>query len=342
VLQAVGIPEPTSVDGIDQEPMDSTSFLYSFDDAKAPDQHTSQYFEMFGSRAMYKDGWWACTRLDKAPWDFSPETIKRFSPGVYDPANDVWELYYLPDDFSQANDLAAENPEKLAELQELFWVEAERNKALPLLGGLSIFFGILPPLPTVTRLHFEGDVQNIQRGMVPRIYGRSYAIEADLVVPEGGGEGVIVANADFFGGFAVWVDGEGLLRHTYSFLGVETYRQKADRPLPTGEVSVKMLFTSDEAKAGSGGEVTLFVNGEPVAKDRMPRTVPVAFSTYAGMDVARDNGLVVDREYEDKAPYAFNGTVKGVVFDLHPNHHDDEIAIHQATAQGNLAHGAAG
>jgi len=342
VLQAVGIPEPTSVDGIEQEPMDGTSFLYTFDDGKAPDQHTSQYFEMFGSRAMYKDGWWACTRLDKAPWDFSPATIKRFAPGVYDPANDVWELYYLPDDFSQAKDLASQHPEKLAELQELWWREAERNKALPLLGGMSIFFGILPPLPTVTRLHFAGDVQNIQRGMVPRIYGRSYAIEADLVVPEGGAQGVVVANADFFGGFSVWVDGDGLLRHTYSFLGVETYRQKADRPLPRGDVTVKMLFVSDEAKAGSGGEVTLFVNGEPVAKDRMPRTVPVAFSTYAGMDVARDNGLVVDREYEDKAPYVFTGTVKSVVFDLHPNSHDDEIAIHEASAQGNLAHGAAG
>jgi arylsulfatase len=342
VLQAVGIPEPKSVDGIEQEPMDGTSFLYSFDEAKAADQHTVQYFEMFGSRAMYKDGWWACTRLDKKPWDFSPETIARFAPGVYDPANDVWELYYLPDDFSQSKNLVDEHPEKLAELQELFWVEAERNKALPLLGGLSIFFGILPPLPTVTRLHFEGDVQNIQRGMVPRIYGRSYAIEADLTVPEGGAEGVVVANADFFGGFSVWVDGDGLLRHTYSFLGVETYQQKADRPLPAGEVSVKMLFTSDEAKPGSGGEVSLFVNGEEVAKDRMPRTVPVAFSTYAGMDVARDNGLVVDREYEDKAPYVFTGTVKGVVFDLHPHHHDDELAIHQATAQGNLAHGAAG
>jgi arylsulfatase A-like enzyme len=94
VLQAAGIPEPKSVDGIEQEPMDGTSFLYSFDDAKAPDQHTSQYFEMFGSRAMYEDGWWACTRLDKAPWDFSPQTIKRFAPGTYDPANDVWELYY--------------------------------------------------------------------------------------------------------------------------------------------------------------------------------------------------------------------------------------------------------
>ena len=125
--------------------------LYTFDDAKAAERHTVQYFEMFGSRAIYKDGWWACTRLDKAPWDFSPQTIKRFAPGVYDPEKDVWELYYLPDDFSQAKDLAAENPDKLAELQELLWAEAERNRALPLLGGMSVFFGMLPPLPTITR-----------------------------------------------------------------------------------------------------------------------------------------------------------------------------------------------
>src|SRR6266545_146894 len=101
VLEAIGIPEPKTVDGISQEPMDGTSFLPTFGDAQAPERHTVQYFEMFGSRAMYKDGWWACTKLDKAPWDFSPETIKRFAPGVYDPENDVWELYYLPDDFSQ-------------------------------------------------------------------------------------------------------------------------------------------------------------------------------------------------------------------------------------------------
>jgi arylsulfatase A-like enzyme len=119
VLEAVGLPEPTVVDGIGQEPMDGTSFFYTFADAQAADRQTVQYFEMFGARAMYKDGWWACTKLDKAPWDFSPETIKRFAPGVYDPGQDVWELYYLPDDFSQAHDLAAGNPGKLAELQEL-------------------------------------------------------------------------------------------------------------------------------------------------------------------------------------------------------------------------------
>lgn len=102
VLAAIGLPEPTHVDGFEQEPMDGTSFVRTFDDAEAEDRHTVQYFENFGSRAIYKDGWWACARLDKAPWDLSPETMRRFAPGTYDPDQDVWELYYLPDDFSQA------------------------------------------------------------------------------------------------------------------------------------------------------------------------------------------------------------------------------------------------
>jgi hypothetical protein len=231
---------------------------------------------MFGSRALYSDGWWACTRLDKAPWDMSPETMKRFAPGVYDPDQDVWELYYLPDDFSQAHDLAAANPGKLAELQELWWKEAERNRALPLLGGFSVFFGILPPLPTITRFTFAGDVQNVQRGMVPRISGRSYAIEAELTVPGTGAEGVVVANADFIGGFGLWVDGNGMLNHTYSFLGVETYKQTSTEKIPAGDVTVKMLFETDKPKPGTGGTVTLWANDRQIGEGRIDHTVPVA------------------------------------------------------------------
>jgi len=342
VLDAVGLPEPKTVDGIAQEPMDGTSFLYTFGDAPAAERHTVQYFEEFGSRAMYKDGWWACTKLDKAPWDFSPETIKRFAPGVYDPAKDVWELYYLPDDFSQAHDLAAANPGKLAELQELWWAEAGRNRVLPLLGGLSIFFGILPPLPTITRFTFAGDVQNVQRGMVPRVYGRSYAIEAELEVPDGGAEGVIVANADFIGGFGLWVDNEGMLNHTYSFLGVETYKQTSTEKVPAGAVTVKMLFQADAPKPGTGGTVTLWANDRQIGEGRIDHTVPVGFSSYAGMDFSRDNGLVVDRAYEDKAPYAFTGIVKKVVFDLKPAAHDDEKVLHEHAQVQAVGQGAAG
>ncbi len=342
ILEAVGIPEPKMVDGIEQEPMDGTSFLYTFDDSSADERHNVQYFEAIGSRAIYKDGWWACTRLDKAPWDLSPETLRKFAPGVYDPEKDVWELYNLHDDFSQANDLASKYPDKLKELQDLWWEEAERNKVLPLLGGLSVFFDILPPMPTITRFNFAGDVQNVQRGMIPRIQGRSYAIEAELQVPDEGAEGVILANADFIGGFGLWVNDKGILNHTYSFLGVETYRQESTEKIPTGDVNIKMLFEADKPQPGTGGHVTLFANGKKIGEGKIPRTVPIMFTSYGGMDVGRDNGLVVDRDYEDKAPYAFTGTVKKVVFDLKPNTYEDEKELHKIESQANIGHGAAG
>ena len=123
---------------------------------------------------------------------------------------------------------------------------------------MAVFFGILPPMPTTTRFTFKGDVQNIQRGMIPRIVGRSYAIEAHLTVPDGGAQGVMVANADFIGGFALWVDEQGLLHHTYSFLGVETYKQVSTQPIPTGDINVKMLFEIANPTPGSGGHVTLW------------------------------------------------------------------------------------
>ena len=158
ILEAAGIPEPKVVDGTAQKPMEGTSFLYSFDDATAAERHTVQYFEIVGNRAIYKDGWWAACKLDRIPWDLSPPTMARFAPGTYDPEQDTWELYYLPDDFTQANDLAAEHPEKLAELKELFWEEAEKHNVLPLLAAFSVFFGILPPMPTITTYTFYGDV----------------------------------------------------------------------------------------------------------------------------------------------------------------------------------------
>ncbi len=201
---------------------------------------------------------------------------------------------------------------------------------LPLLGSICVFFGILPPLPTVTRYTFAGDVQNVQKGLVPRVAGRSYAIEAELVIPEGGAEGVILANADFIGGFGLWVDEQGKLNHTYSFLGIESYRQTSTKPLAAGEVTVKMLFEADEQKPGSGGNVTLWADGEQIGEGRVEKTAPMMLTSYAGMDVSRDNGLVVDLAYEDKAPYPFTGTVKKVVFDLKPGTHDNEKGVARA------------
>jgi arylsulfatase A-like enzyme/uncharacterized membrane protein len=344
ILEAAGIPEPKTVDGIAQEPMDGTSFLYSFDSAGAPERHTTQYFEMFASRGMYKDGWWAASRPDRLPWDLSPATLKPFGPDAgWDADRDVgWELYDLTKDFSQAHDVAAQHPDKVRELQELWWKEAERNRVLPLMAGFSVLYGILPPLPTQTRFSFAGDVDNVQWGMIPRIFGRSYSIEADLVVPPGGAQGVIVAMADFIGGFGLWVDDTGSLCHTYSLLGVETYKQVSGTPIPTGDVKVRMLFEATEHKPGTGGHVSLFINDEQVGEGDMPRTVPVTFTSYSGMDIGRDNGLVVDRAYEAKAPYAFTGTVKNVVFDIMPASNEDEQALHEHGALHAVAAGVAG
>jgi arylsulfatase len=339
ILEAAGLPEAKIVDGIQQKPMEGTSFLYSLDDANAAERHTVQYFEIYGNRAIYKDGWWAACMLDRIPWDASPPSIARFAPRTYDPDQDRWELYYLPDDFSQAHDLAGENPEKLAELKELFWQEAEQHNVLPLLAGFSVFFGILPPMPTITTQTFYGDVQNIASGMIPRIYGRSYAIEAELAVPDGGAEGVIVAEADEMGGFSLWVDANGLLHHSYSMMGVEQYKQVSTQPIPPGDVTVRMQFDADRQERSAGGTVSLYANDAKIGEGRIEKTVFFRFSGYSGMDVGRDNGLVVDRTYAVKAPYRFTGTVKKVVFDLKPGSHDDEKALHEANAHVAAAHG---
>jgi arylsulfatase len=336
ILAAAGIPQPTHIDGIEQKPMHGASFTDSLEDAGASEHHTQQYFEILGNRGMYKDGWWLAWMMPRIPWKVDPETIRGFAPGVWDPASDPVELYYLPDDFTQANNLADQHPEKVKELQELFWQEAEENDVLPLLGGLTTFFGMTPPLPTQSRFTYYGDVQNVASGMIPRIYNHSYTITAELEIPEGGAEGVIVAEADHLGGFSLFVQ-DGKLKHTYSFVGVFEFKQESETPLPSGSVNVRMEFAADAPKPATGGEVTLYVNDEPVGGGRMEHTVPVRFSGYAGLDIGRDNGMPVDRSYADKSPFAFTGKVKKVVFDVNPHltgEHEEELHehLHQALA----------
>ena len=339
ILDVTGIPAPDTVDGIEQEPMHGTSFVASLTDGAAAEHRTQQYFETIGNRAMYKDGWWLAMKTERIPWVLTPDALRPYAPGVWDPDAGPVELYYLPDDFTQAKDLAAQHPEKVQALKDLFWVEAERYKVLPLLAFLSTFFGMLPPLPDQTKFEFRGDVQNVMPGMIPRIYNRSYAITADLVVPDGGAEGVIVAEADHLGGFSLYVK-DGKLTHTYSMMGVFVFKQVAEEDLPTGDVTVRMEFDADAAKPATGGDVTLFIDGRPVGKGRMDHTVPIRFSGYSGMDIGRDNGGVVDRSYEREKPFAFTGTVKKVVFDIKPHlSDDDEQALHAAEHHGQAAHG---
>ena len=237
----------------------------------------------------------AVDAMPRIPWKMDPETMKRFAPGVWDPDDDPVELYYLPDDFTQAKDLSAEHPEKVKELQELFWEEAEKYNVLPLLGGLAGFFGIMPPMPTQTQFTYYGDVQNVASGMIPRIYNHSYTISAELEIPEGGAEGVIVAEADHLGGFSLFVQ-DGKLKHTYSFLGVLEFRQESEAPLPTGDVNVRLEFAADAPKPATGGEVTLFVerragrrrpHGAHRARSASPAT---AAWTSAGTTAASSTG----------------------------------------------------
>lgn len=235
-----------------------------------------------------------------------------------------------------SHDLADRHPEKVHELKELFWQEAERYRVLPLLAALSSFFGMLPPAPEQSKIEFRGDVQNVLSGTIPRIYNHSYSISADLLVPAEAAEGVIVAEADHLGGFSLFVD-NGRLTHTYSMMDVFVYRQVATEPLPTGAVHVRMEFVADAPKPATGGEVTLYVNGFAVGHGGMDHTVPVRFSGYAGMDFGRDNGGVVDRGYEDRKPFAFTGTIRKVVFDVHPHASDeDEHQVHVAAQHGHM------
>ncbi|MGO8905714.1 MAG: sulfatase-like hydrolase/transferase [Solirubrobacteraceae bacterium] len=338
ILEIAGIPMPTHIDGIEQQPMHGVTFADSLTDANAPERHTQQYFETVGNRSMYKDGWWLSMKTARIPWVLTPEAIKPYTPGVWDPDKDPTELYYLPEDFTQAKDLAAEHPERVKELRELFWQEAEKYNVLPLMAPLAAFFGMVPPLPDIGSYEFRGDVQNVLSGMIPRIYNHSYTISADLEIPPGGAEGVIVAEADHLGGFSLFVDA-GKLTHTYSMMGVFVFRQQAEEPLPEGEVTVRMEFAADEAKPATGGEVTLFIDDRPVGKGRMDHTVPIRFSGYAGMDIGRDNGGVVDLGYESRKPFAFTGTIKKVSFDVNPHPSGDEAhELDRAVHHGHTAH----
>jgi hypothetical protein len=172
--------------------------------------------------------------------------------------------------------------------------------------------------------------------MIPRIYNRSYRISADLIIPEQGAEGVIVAEADHLGGFALFVR-DGKLCHTYSAMGVHQYRQQSNTTLPTGEITVQVDFTADAPTPGTGGDITLRLGDDIIGTGRMDHTVPQRFSAYAGMDIGRDNGGVVDPIYENQAPYAFTGTIKKVTFDLHPHPEADGAILAQHAAHGDLA-----
>jgi arylsulfatase A-like enzyme len=318
ILEAAGIAPPTAVDGIEQMPLHGTSFLYTFDEAAAPSRHTQQYFEIFGNRAMYKDGWVACARLDRTPWKMDPKQVARFAPGGgWSPDDDKWELYHLDTDYSESNDVAAQHPEKLAELKKLFWEEAAKYHVTPLLGGFAQFFGFEPPAANRTKFVYYPGTMDVMSGMIPHIYNRSFTITADLDLPAGG-EGVVVAEADAMGGFALYVQ-DGKLHYTYSLVGLKVDTLTSTESLPSGKTTVRYEFTADvPGKLGTGGVGKLYFGDKVVGENRLEHCVPLRFSSYSGLDIGRDNGDVVSPTYAAKAPFAFTGKIGTVVFDLAP------------------------
>ena len=286
ILDIAGIPAPSHVDGIEQEPLHGVTFADSLADAAAPERHTQQYFETMGNRAMYKDGWWLAMKTPRIPWVLTPDALRPYAPGVWDP--DAARRAVLPARrLHPGEDLAADHPEKVAELRELFWAEAEKYKVLPLLATC---------LPSSVSFRRSGCGHGGVPGRCPEHHvGDDPADLQPLLCdqrgsghPGGGAEGVIVAEADHLGGFSLFV---GRQAHPHLLDDGRVHLPAAGRrTAAAGEVNVRMEFAADAAKPATGGEVTLYINDRPVGKGRMDHTVPIRFSAYAGMDIGRDNG----------------------------------------------------
>ena len=311
VLEAAGLPEPTSVNGTKQRPMDGVSMVYTFDDAKAKDRRTTQYFEMFGNRAIYHDGWVAATR-HSIPW------LMAKNPPF---EQDRWELYDIDADFSEANDLAATNPAKLKELQELFLEEAVRNHVLPLddrrverfdasIAGRPDLLG-----PRTSMTLYEG-MKGIAENAFINVKGRSFTITADIEVPEGGANGVVIAQAGRFGGWSLYMQG-GKAHHVYNFGGLERSTVSSPKALAPGLHTLRYDFAYDGGAAGSGGTSRLSIDGTKVGEVRVPRTMPFLYSADEGVDVGVDDETPVTEQYA-AGKNAFTGRIDRVIVETQP------------------------
>ena len=271
VLEAAKLPQPKMVNGIEQRPMDGVSMLYSVDDAKAKDRHTTQYFEMFGNRAIYKDGWVAATR-HSIPWLVVP------LPPVKD---DVWELYHVDEDFSQANDLAKQNPAKLKELQEVFNQEAIRNNVFPIDDRRSERFNAAiagrPDLLNGRKMLtvYPGMTGMLENAFI-NVKSVHHTIVADVELTAANTSGVILAQAGSFGGWVLYMK-DGKPHHEYNFFGIERTNIASPSALAPGKHTIGYEFIPDEAKPGTGGKSIITVDGRKIAEGHIPKTQPLHF-----------------------------------------------------------------
>ncbi|MET0935830.1 MAG: sulfatase/phosphatase domain-containing protein, partial [Luteibacter sp.] len=315
ILELAGIAEPHTVNGVTQVPMHGVSMAYTFNDAKADDRHVTQYFEIMGNRGIYHDGWTAQTK-HRTPWDV-------VSKGV-DFAQDVWELYDTRVDWTQSNNLASAQPEKLAELQQLFLIEAVRHNVLPIDDrAAELMNPSLAGRPTLT----EGDTLRLYPGMTRlgenvaiNVKNRSYTATAQVDI-QGGDDanGVIVAQGGRTGGWSFFVE-RGKLGYHYNHCGLLRTTVLSEAPIGDGPHELEADFAYDGGGVGKGGTVTLSVDGKSVASGKIERTHPLYYSFDEGMDVGIDTGMPAYEGYLTPRG-AFNGTIRWVEIRLGDDDH---------------------
>jgi arylsulfatase A-like enzyme len=309
ILAAAGIEEPRSVNGTTQTPIQGRSFLNVLEHADAPEFRTSQYFELFVNRGIYKDGWWAGS-LAFEPWQ--PER------GKFDPLTAKWELYNLDKDFTQSKDLAKEEPAKLAELTALWWAEASANKALPLdWRGAERFSSELTGKPNLaagrSKYVYPVALAGLPEASAPDLKNKSFSIAAKVKV-EGNANGMILTQGGNTGGWAFYLK-DGKLVTAHNFLDVEHYSVQSDAPVTAGDHDLKMDFVYEGGKeTGKGGTVTLSVDGKQVGSGKIAKTSPFKYSLSENQDIGSDTGTPVTYDY--KPPFNFEGTLGEVVVEL--------------------------
>jgi arylsulfatase len=310
VLEAAGLPEPKSVDGTPQIPMEGVSMAYSFDDPKASERHTTQYFEIAGNRAIYHDGWFART-IHRAAWEYQPRTTLQ---------RDVWELFDVRADFSLANDLAAGNPAKLAEMQALFMSEAERYHVLPiddraLERSNAAAVGRPDLMAGRTSLTLAEGMTGMLENVFINVKNKSKTVTAEIEVPAGGANGTLIAQGGRFGGWSLYVK-DGVPGYDYNYLGLQRSSIAGNQPLAPGKATVRLDFAYDGGGPGKGGVGTLYVNGQKVGEGRIPNTQAAIFSADETADVGIDLGTPVVEAIGSEAKSRFNGRIPRVTVEV--------------------------
>ncbi len=317
ILRACGLPEPLTVNGFDQHPYEGFELNDTFDDADAPEVHDTQYFEMFVNRGVYHKGWTAVTR-HSIPWLLGAES--------HDLHDDVWELY-APGDWTQSNDLAASSPDQLRRLQELFLAEAARHNALPLDDRRSERFDPdragRPQLVRGQTQMLYGGMGRLSESSVVNVKNKSHAVTAQLLIPDGGASGTVIAQGGRFGGWTMYLRTDGTPAYCYNLFGLERFTIAGDAPVSPGERQLRMEFDYDGGGVGKGGTATLFIDGDAVGSGRVDGTVPGVFSADETTDVGTDTATGVTDEL-DRNTTTFTGTVRWVQLDIGDAADDDD------------------